>query len=173
MGKSTPLIDFSSIATGPSTGQRPGFNPRVEQYFYRGVGARHLTLGELIFEQTGGQNNLSTMYHQCASCQLFYPQEALNIDHKIGWAQLNTVNTLNFRNEEIDEYNNLQNLQLLCTSCNQARKGFGWVYNPMVDFRSGLAGPGITKREMQEAQSMAVTQSLGGTTKPITHKFFT
>lgn len=155
---------FSSDAAGPPTGKRPGdFRPEVKQYMYAGPGGKRATLGNILEHQ----QNYHMELHQCAECKLYYPQEAINIDHVDPWDNIKVH--AGTRGNEIDLFNDIKNLQLLCTSCNLSKqKNAAWAYGG--EYREGLQGP--LEHSMRDEQAQVIGAMLSGKFKGGTHTRF-
>lgn len=149
-----------SAATGPATTARPAFWQETETFMYAGHGSMRSTLTQLAqYDQNGGME-----YTQCAECGLYYPQQALNIDHITPWSALGPFTT---RKAQIEAYNNVQNLQILCASCNlQKTSNPAWHYTN--EHRQGLRGPAAPTAFQLAITTLALS---GKYTFGATHKF--
>lgn len=133
--------DGESESGGPTT-VRPKFRAGTKAHLYNGDGSRRMPLGELLIWQIkwGFHNTdeYTTEYIKCAECNLYYPQAAIHIDHKVDWAEY--IKGATTRKEQIDKYNDKTNLQMLCSFCNGAKqKNPNWHYTG--GFRDGMYGP--------------------------------
>ncbi|MDG1707700.1 MAG: HNH endonuclease signature motif containing protein [Emcibacteraceae bacterium] len=96
-----------------NTTGRPSFKPLTKEFMFRmeGDGSAYITS-----EPIAGRS-MFRMY-ECASCELVFPEMAMDIDHKIKWRRYLQLKGVKNQQEAFEAYNDHRNLRLLCRTCN-------------------------------------------------------